>query len=302
MDTDIIHPFGDHREWNESFYFNFYDRSNDICGFMRIGLKPNKNEKSVFCFFMMPDGEAYGLKGSQPYDGNGLSVSGLSFTKVAPEKQWGLSFNGIMAKMATSPLPVKASFSLDFNALNNMFDYRESVSGEKETISKSVASEHLEQYGSIKGKLIIADKEYIIDGLGERDHSWGIREWNAPKMWIWLTCQFDEQAALNVTKLAVDAGIVDAGFINVNGMNLPIVETAIDTKFTSDGGPASFALVIIDKSGTRYDVKADIVKQVILPFESPDTKSLSMMYETLARYTLNGKVGYGIAEYLIKKF
>ena len=36
---------GTDKEWNESFYFNLYDKENDICVFMRIGLKPNKDER-----------------------------------------------------------------------------------------------------------------------------------------------------------------------------------------------------------------------------------------------------------------
>jgi hypothetical protein len=302
MDTDIIHEFGDQAEWNESFYFNFYDRSKDVCGFMRIGLKPNKNEKSVFCFFMLPDGSICGIKGAAAYNGPELSVSGLTFTKVEPEKRWKLSFGGIMGKMANPPAPLKASFSLDFSAMNDVFDYRACVSGHKEEISKSVASEHLEQFGRVKGVIKIEDKEYHIDGLGERDHSWGVREWTAPKMWIWLTCQFSETEALNVTKLEVEQGVVDAGFIHQNGKSMPLEDAHIDTIFAPEGGPRSFKMTLKDKSGKTHDVEAEIVKQAVLPFEGPDKKSLAIMYETLARYHMDGKVGYGIAEYLIKKY
>jgi hypothetical protein len=302
MDTDIIHEFGDHAEWNESFYFNFYDRSKDVCGFMRIGLKPNKNEKSVFCFFMLPDGSIVGLKGGLPYTGPDLTVNGLTFTRIEPEKRWKLTFDGLMAKMANPPAPVKASFSLDFTALNDIFDYRACVSGHKEEISKSVASEHLEQFGRVKGVLKVEDKEYTIDGLGERDHSWGIREWTAPKMWIWLTCQFSETAALNVTKLAVEQGEVDAGFIHLDGKSMPLDAAHIDTTFAPGGGPVSFKMKLKDMSGKSHTVEAEIIKQAVLPFEGPDKKSLAIMYETLARYRMDGKVGYGIAEYLIRKY
>ena len=38
----------EHEEWNESYYFNFHDKTNDLTAFMRIGNKVNKNEKSMF--------------------------------------------------------------------------------------------------------------------------------------------------------------------------------------------------------------------------------------------------------------
>ncbi|MFA5313124.1 MAG: hypothetical protein WC375_07415, partial [Methanomassiliicoccales archaeon] len=61
MEYDIIHEAGEQKDWNESFYFNFYDRGNDLTGFMRIGLVPNKKEKTVFCFLMLPDGSVAGI-------------------------------------------------------------------------------------------------------------------------------------------------------------------------------------------------------------------------------------------------
>ena len=35
-------------DWNESYYFNLFDPKQGVTGFMRIGNKPNRNEKSVF--------------------------------------------------------------------------------------------------------------------------------------------------------------------------------------------------------------------------------------------------------------
>ena len=41
----------DNPEWNESYYFNLHDHSNGVTVFMRIGNKPNKDEKSIFLHF-----------------------------------------------------------------------------------------------------------------------------------------------------------------------------------------------------------------------------------------------------------
>jgi hypothetical protein len=35
-------------------------RRNDVLYRMRIGLKPNMDERSAFCFIMMPDGSVVG--------------------------------------------------------------------------------------------------------------------------------------------------------------------------------------------------------------------------------------------------
>ena len=129
---------------------------------------------------------------------------------------------------AERPEPVPVSFSLEFESLNPMFDYRECVDKESERISQKVASEHLEQFGRATGTVTVAGKPFEISGLGERDHSWGVRDWNAPKMWIWLTAEFSESLAFNVTKLFVEEGEVSAGFVYLDGRNLPVVKADID--------------------------------------------------------------------------
>ncbi|HPC27174.1 MAG TPA: hypothetical protein PKX17_00450 [Candidatus Methanomethylicus sp.] len=303
MSTDIIHPVGSHPEWNESFYFNFYDRENEIFAFMRIGLKPNRNEKNVFCCFLLPDGSLVGMKDNEPMANSALKAKGLSFVKILPEKKWALNFNGYLARLGgQKPDPVKVSFSIGFECMNEVFNYRECVSGIKEQISQSVASEHLEQFGKVTGALSIGGSEYLVKGMGERDHSWGVRDWNAPKMWVWLTCQFSEEYALNVTKLVVPEGEVDAGFIHLKGRNVPLVKAEIQTEFAEVGPPKSLRMVLTDKEGVSHKVTAVAVRQAALPFQSDDGRRLSVLYEPLARYEYNGMVGYGVAEYLVKKF
>jgi hypothetical protein len=303
MNTDVIHDFGNHPDWNESFYFNFYDKKNDVCAFMRIGLKPNKNEKSLFCFFMMPDGSLIGVKDQQSCDNPTLNAKGLNFKKLISEKKWKLTFSGMLSKVKKGiKTQERVSFDLDFESLNPVFDYRNCISGLKEEISQSVASEHLEQFGKAAGYLVVGDRGYHITGLGERGHSWGVRDWNAPKMWIWLTCQFSEKCALNVTKLVVDRGEVDAGFFYTDGKNLPLVKADIDTIYNEEGAPISLKILLKDKDCNQYHVQAEVIKRTILPFEGNDGKALSFLHEPLAKFTYKDMTGYGIAEYLIRKF
>jgi len=301
MDTDILHEPNDQKEWNESFYFNLYDKGNDIYAFMRIGLKPNKKEISMFCFISAPDVVA-GKRGQGRIYHKDLEIQGLKYEKIEPEKKWRLMFDGDMkVVVCNAPEYIEVKFDLEFNALEKVFNYRECVSGFEEEISQSVASEHLEQFGRITGTLEVLGRVYQIDALGERDHSWGVRDWNAPKNWIWLTGQFSEDMTFNLTKLTVEQGEVDAGFFYQDGRYDPLVKSKVDTVFGSDGVPTSFELELIDKEGVKRAISAKVLKNITLHFLSDDKRSLSIMYETLAEYSYDGKKGYGIAEFLMKK-
>ena len=302
LSTDVIHEFGSHEEWNESFYFNFYDRGQDICGFMRIGLKPNKKMKEVFCFIMLPDGSVLGLKDHVDMEDNELEAMGLKLVKVEEERKWHLEFSGELPRMQKEGEKEQVSFSLDFTALNNAYDYRESVSGDKEKqLAQSVASEHVEQFGKVAGKLSIGARDYAINGMGERDHSWGVRDWSAPRMWVWITCQFDEGYAFNLTKLFMDKGEVDAGFIHMDGKNIPIMRADIVTEYNRDGSPNTVYMALHDKDGDVHGIKSVVKHKATMPFASKEGKAVSHMHECLAKFTCDDDVGFGIVEYLIRR-
>jgi hypothetical protein len=270
---------------------------------MRIGLKPNRMEKNMFCFIMMPDGEIIGMKRDVPFKDTELNAGGLVFQKIVPERRWKLMFNGFLYAMFEEGRPRKrVSFMMDWEGLNQIFDYRDCISGGiKEEMSRRVASEHLEQFGKGRGLLEVSGMKYEIRGLGERDHSWGVRDWTSPRMWIWLTCQFSEECALNVTKLVVDQGEVDAGFVHLDGRNVPLEEVTIDTVYGEAGSPQSFEMLMRDSEGGEHQVSARVIRRAIMEFPRPEGHGISLMHETLTEYRMGDRVGYGIAEYLIRE-
>lgn len=299
--TDSLHPFGTHIDWNESFYFNFYDRAADTAGFMRIGLKPNKNEKSMLCFLMMPDGTSMGVREVGPFDTTDLRIGGLSFLRIKPDKEWLLEWSGPMKHAVGAQTARRnVNFKLRYTALNEVFDYRECVKGTLEEVASVAAADHTEQFGRLSGELTIDGEVLKIDALGERDHSWGVRDWIAPSMWIWLSCQFSERMAFNITKLFVGHEVVDAGFIHVDGENRPITKVAVATVYDDGGGPKSIAIVLQEKDGRTHEVTAEALREKKLPFGTEAERHLSIMHEALARYRMGDMLGYGIAEYLVR--
>ncbi len=302
-DTDVIHPKGSEVDWNEGFHFSFYDRHNDICGFMRVGLIPNRMRKSMFCFLMMPDGTIMGVRGGTPFKNTELSARGLVFQRIVPEKRWKLMFNGAMCAMYEEGQPVKrSSFMLDWEGLNKLFDYRGCVSwvaGEEG--SDREHSEHLEQFGRITGLLEIGGEEYVIDGLGERYHSWGAGYRAYPRMWMWITCQFSDGGAFNVTRLRVGRKDFDAGFIHLDGRNLPLVNVEINTVYGNASSPESFDMIIEDEEGDSHHVSAKVIKKAMIELPAPNGQGISLMHEALIEYRMGNSIGYGVAEYLIRE-
>ena len=298
----MLHPFGKHADWNESFYFNFYDKEKDYCAFMRIGLKPNKNEKNMLCFFLSPDNHLIGTRDVETFADSRLIVKGLEFTRIVPDKEWRLEYSGSMKHTSGSEIQRRnVSFDLTFRSINRVFDYRESASGYSDLVTQVAPAEHTEQFGRIEGTATIGNKTVSLNGLGERDHAWGTTDWIKPATWIWLSGQFSEKLAFNFTKLIIGKDIVDAGFIHIDGENRPIVKVDVATEFDKGGGPRSLKTWLMEGNGEVHEIEATVLKTAKLPFAGTLETSVSVMYETLAKYRLGGETGYGITEYLVRE-
>lgn len=301
-DADMLHPFGKHADWNESFYFNLYDKEHDYCAFMRIGLKPNKDEKNMLCFIISPEGYIIGSRDVQPFKDSELSVSGLKFECVEPAKEWKMGYKGSMKQALGSDVQRRdVSFDLTYKAINEIFDYRESDSGYSDLVAQVSPAEHNEQFGRIEGILSIGSKNIPIKGLGERDHAWGTTDWISPSTWTWMSCQFSEGLAFNFTKLAVGEKIVDAGFLHVEGVNRPLVKVDINTSFDKRGWPRSLRMWLTEAFGKTREIEATVMRTARLPFAGRIDSSLSIMYESLAKFRMGEDTGYGITEYLVRE-
>ena len=280
-----------HTEWNESYYFNFYDKKNDLTSFMRIGNKVNKNEKSMFFYLITPKITA-GIKLETPCEGKPLNIAGLDYEEIDSGK-WKLTYNGPVLDGSKNQFLVK--MDIIWEALNPVMDYIKCVDKKQVEMSSNVASMHYEQFGKALGIIQIDDEVFEIDGLGERDLSIGIREWGSPKMWMWINSAFSNNEAFNITKLSVDEGDIDAGYFYTDNTNHTLVKSDINLKF-NDGIPAAFKMELFNKKGSKYSVSGEVIRFGMIPVDEK-----MILIETLSKYDWDGKEGYGIAEFLISK-
>ncbi|MBP2045661.1 DUF7065 domain-containing protein [Methanobacterium aggregans] len=281
-----------HEEWNESYYFNFHDRKNDLTAFMRIGNKVNKNEKSMFFYLMSPTITA-GIKLETPCDDKPLNIAGLGYHELEPGK-WKLKYDGpIFNPLDKTEFRVK--MDVTWESLNPIMNYVDCVDEKQVELSSNVASEHYEQFGKAAGKVEINDETFEIEALGERDLSRGIRAWGSPKMWMWINSEFSNAEAFNITKLSVDEGDIDAGYFYTGSVNEPLVKSDISLEF-NNGIPSKFSMNLFDKKGSEYSVTGEVVRFGMIPVDEK-----MILIETLSKYNWDGKEGHGIAEFLVPK-
>ncbi|MEE3477717.1 MAG: hypothetical protein VZQ26_02095, partial [Methanomethylophilus sp.] len=90
-------------------------------------------------------------------------------------------------------------------------------------------------------------------------------------------------------------GDVDAGFYGTAESNDPVVKIDIDVHY--DGNmPTGYDMTMHGKSGKAYEVKAKILGKAVLPMQG--SKDM-LLIETISETVMDGRTGYGIAEFLI---
>jgi hypothetical protein len=174
---DYFHIPKEELNWRESYYFNFVNHDNTTSGFTTIGILPNQkkaeyllalfhnNKQTVYFKEIATDNEC----------DNRLSDKTLTYKLIEPLKKWEISFSGQDLELL-----------IQWEARFPSFDFGKG--------SGTSWIGHFEQSGIARGEAKLRNSRKIrIYGYGQRDKSWGQRNWNIEN-WFALHAQFQTHA------------------------------------------------------------------------------------------------------------
>ncbi|MHA2181411.1 MAG: DUF7065 domain-containing protein [Promethearchaeota archaeon] len=316
----LTHPeqCTDHPEWNESYYFVFYNKEYNLGGMSRLGFKPNKKEGMTFFFLFLPDGSAAVYNLTQNFEGyaNPLQVGGV-IHMYNKGSTWVYKFQGNMIvvnnpedilKIRENPQliasSVKVELDLNFNAINSVYEYSENMTIESREIGKKAGDKHWEQIATLSGDILINSKKYAIKNtIGQRDHTYGVRDWTGVGSWLYYVVWFNKKLCINPAVLITDDGrISTGGFLFKDGKNIPLKTIKIvEKQFRKDGiFPVSSELEIIDYLGEKHILKANVGPIIPVPFFDSEGNQ-SILIQSFGEFEMDGiKGGYGTFETLRK--
>jgi len=277
------HPAGEGELWNESYYFNFYDKHTRIGGFTRIGLQENINKSNVWCLLIKDKHPVYNrfileLLHTQAGMNQGVTVGGLTYKMVEPLKQFQIQFNDRNTQL-----------DLTWKAVHPVKE----IGGGSGELPDNIASGHYEQAGIVTGTITLKGESYSLEGFGMRDHSWGIRDWEGVKNWMAIWPIFGKDlviAAIRVTLL--DDKVVHTGFIFDGNNNLDIVQVEPKVELAEDQlTQKRLALKVTDEKGQTRDISGNLITNFPLPYDG------NLLNEAMFEYQLGERTGYGLFEY-----
>lgn len=183
-------PTGDEL-WNESWYFDFADDRQGIGGWFRLGLIPNQGKawvNALLCGPGIPTVALVDFEAPLPTDLAEVHADGarLGFTATEPLRTYrvtvracGQAFDDPATLLrGETGRPTELSVDLTFTTAGTPYQYR--------------VTPRYEIACTVSGTVAADGREYALDDVaGQRDHSWGVRDWWSME-WVWSALHLDD--------------------------------------------------------------------------------------------------------------
>jgi hypothetical protein len=312
-EDDYTHPLGPEPNFNESMYFNFFDASRGLGGWMRLGNRANEGraEMSV-CLYLGPDRVLFQFRRPQIADNEGFDAGGLAFEVLEPGERLRTRYRGSAVELAEpramadprrafreNPLR-EVAFDLEHRAVGPLYGHARSNAESNRDAEKQFAKAHYEQHMHVTGTLEIGDEGFSIDGYGLRDHSWGPRYWQAIHRYEWLTMNFgpDLGAMVSVVQRDPEGRERTAGGVLVRGEELErLVEAEVEADYEEGGLYHRVVRArVVTEAGEKLAIEGRV--ESFIPLRNRREGALTHIGEGMTRWRLGDREGHGLSEFL----
>ena len=311
LKDDYTHPLGPEKNFNESYYFNFFDRAKKAGGFLRLGNRANEGNAEMTLSLYLPDGSVlFQFKRPEITHNDAMDAGGMKFETIEPMEKLRTTYEGRAVHLVRPEEMADPSSAFRNNPhkkvkvdlLHEAAGPVYGSSGSNRVVvdpEKEFARAHYEQHMKVKGTVEVEGEPTVeIDGLGLRDHSWGPRYWQAIHRYRWLTINFAPDFGMMVSTVYQDENNRTQGGVVIRGEKLErIVGVDIDTTF-DDGGLFHKDLVAHLKleGGEQLDVSGKVMS--FIPLRNRREGMVTHVGEGMTEYRCGDHVGYGLSEYL----
>ena len=289
-----LHPAGPELLWNESYYFDFAAPDGSVGGYVRLGLYPNWDRAWYWACIVRPgaaDGARGGQRGRAACAGEHPAADGLGHAPArrspSPLRLARISLDGTGAL-----LPDPAAAYADLRSAEQV---RLGLDLEWRTVGGVYPYKDLPRYEipcQVSGTVRVGDETISIAGWGERDHSWGERDWWQIS-WLWSSGRLDDGTAFHGMQANIGFAIGWPSFAVTPGGELSHLSGfAAQTDFAPDGFPAQSRLLL-----PGAPMRAVPLAFAPVAMTSPDGR-VSHFPRALCQFTADdGRTGYGWTEW-----
>jgi Phosphotransferase enzyme family len=281
--------------WSESWYADFADAASGFGGWLRLGLIPNHQTAwlhALLCGPNLPTVAVVDVEIPLPADPWAVHTDAVDFTHSADDPlhtyRIGLRGHGQSYPDAAALLrgeqgePVQVVLDLVWSTDGTPYKYR--------------ITTRYEIPCTVTGTVSIDGRRYTVESVpGQRDHSWGVRDWWSMD-WVWSALHLDDGTHIHAVDIRIP-GVppVGIGYIQDRGGAVTELQSiATRETFDADGLPAS-ATLAVDPGGITATVDVRGHAPVRLVSFDGRTSQFPRVWATVS--TADGRQGVGWLEW-----
>ncbi|TFV59459.1 DUF1679 domain-containing protein [Mycobacterium sp. PS03-16] len=289
------HPPGAEEMWNESWYFDFVDRRAGIGGWIRLGLVPNQDTawiNALLCGPDMPTIAIVDFEAAVPTDYRETRGAGveLRLDPADPLRTFrvtvrgrGAAYDDPAALLRGEPgRPTDLSMDLTWTTVGTPYQYR--------------ITSRYEIACTVSGTVAADGRDYAFESVpGQRDHSWGVRDWWAMD-WVWHALHLDDGTHTHGVDLRIPgAPPMSVGYVQAAGAALTET-TAVTARatFADNGLPVTTTLALQPGDTT---IEVDIRGQAPVRLTAADGRVSLFPRAWAVVTTADGRTGTGWLEW-----
>jgi hypothetical protein len=310
-EDDYTHRLGPEPNFNESMYFNFFDRTRRVGGFVRLGNRANEGRAELTTTLYLPDGRVLFTFGRPPIsDNDAFDAGGMRFEVIEPTQRLRTRFEGEVLELRepramadpkrafTESPRRRVRLDLTHEAVGPMYGGAADREETDRPPEQQFAKAHYEQHMAVTGDLEIGDETLSIDGFGLRDHSWGPRFWQAIHSYEWLTINFGADFGAMVSIVRRDATSQKTAGVVVRGDSLdPVKRATVTAEYEANGlYHRRVAAQLETAGGQRLDVSGQVVG--FIPLRNRRGGMVTHIGEGMTEWRCGDRVGHGLSEFL----
>ena len=302
-EDDYTHPLGPEENFNESVYFNFFDREQQLGGFIRMGNRANEGHAEMTVIVYLPDGSALfnykrpGITHNDGWDAGGCKIEVLE----AGERQRTVYDGSVVYLKDPREMSDPGAAFRNNPHRRLQLDLVHATAGPiygnvaDESSENDFARAHYEQHMKVSGTIRIDDETPLeLTGHGLRDHSWGPRYWQSTPSYRWITGNFGDDLGMVISIVGDRVG----GAFHKGEELLLITDVELDTDYEPDSNYHSTLRARVTLSnGDKHEVQGAV--KGFIPLRNRRGGQFTHIGEGMTEYVLDGdRVGYGLSEYL----
>ncbi len=286
------HVAGSEQLWGESYYADFVSEDGELAGYVRLGIYPNMGVSwwtmmivapgqplVAWTDYNLPVPDESGLwlqargvelacDASKPLEEFAVRAVGVGELHGQPEAV----YEGRQGK------PIELAVDLTWRTDGSPYHY--------------ILTTRYEIPCLVEGQLRLGDREVALVGSGQRDHSWGVRDWWSLG-WCWSSARLDDGTRIHGTDVRLPNRPA-FGYIQSAGRVAPVSTLTISEDLGAHGFPRS-ARIELEPGGLDLAVYPLAFGPLLL--RSADGR-ISRFPRALARYeAADGRSGVGWIEW-----